>query len=515
MSKRLQTDDKKRIALIGMMGSGKSEVGKTIANWLGWDFFDTDELIEKRLGMSIKKIFEKFGENYFRKVESEILIEVLKNENCIISTGGGMILSEENRKMLLERAKTYFLDTSLKTLRNRIDASNRPLLLGKDLSKRLQEIWQQREKFYRMFETVNTNNLNVREVSMKVLLRFFEERGSISEVYEGVHKLTFGIGKFREYLEELKNKNEEIFLFISDRVNKILGEYFKDFDYLVLEDGEKVKEFDNLKSMYEFLIERNASRDSMIVGIGGGTITDTVGFVASTFKRGCKVSFIPTTLLAQVDAAIGGKNGVNFGQIKNMVGTFKMPENVYIDSIIPLSMDAGRFEEGLIEALKMAIIMGNKFELFENVEKDEIRRVDFIYDLVKFSATAKLGIVEKDPNDRNLRRFLNLGHTFGHALESYYSLTHGQAVAIGMLEEAKLGENLGITDENFKGKLIKVLSNIISVPELKITKEVFKKIMNDKKNKKDIINIVIPKDVGKIEIRSFKFDELRKIIDIN
>jgi len=499
-----------KIALVGMMGSGKSEVGRTVANWLGWDFFDTDKLIEEKLGMSIKGIFEKFGEDYFRKIESEILKEVLENRNCVISTGGGMILSEENRNLLSEKAKTYFLEASLETLKNRIDTSNRPLLLGKNLSKRLEEIWQQRKEFYRVFETINTDNLNVKEVSMKLLLKFFEDKYPF-EIHEGIHKLTFGIGGLKKYLEELKGKNEEIFLFISNRVNKIMGEYFKDFDSLVLKDGEKIKEFDNLKVMYEFLLDKNASRNSLIVGIGGGTITDVVGFVASTFKRGCRVSFIPTTLLAQVDAAIGGKNGVNFGETKNMIGSFKMPEDVYMDAIIPLSMDDGRFEEGLIEALKMTVIMGDKFELFEIMEKDRIRRIDFIYEIIKFSAIAKLDIVKKDPYDKGIRRFLNLGHTIGHALESTCSITHGQAVAIGMIEEAKLGRKLGITDENFEERLIKVITNITPIPELEITEEVFRKIMNDKKNKKNVVNMIIPRDIGKIEVKSLEFYELKKL----
>ena len=512
----LKTPKTKRIALVGMMGSGKTKVAKNIAKWLGWNFIDTDEIIEKKMGMTIKEIFKKIGEKYFRKLEKQVLKEVLEIENCVISTGGGMILFDINRELLKKKAKTYFLEASIDTLKSRLDISNRPLLLNEDVSKVLLKIWKERERFYKEFESIETDGLSVNEVSMKVILKFLEseteEDSNDFEAFNLFHPIRFGLGRLKKYIENVLEKNDEVFFIVSKRVHKLISEYFKDHSKLIVEDGEQLKNFDELKYLYDFLLKHHASRNSTIIGVGGGTVTDVVGFVAATFKRGCKVVFIPTTLLAQVDAAIGGKNAVNFGKVKNIVGTFKMPNDVYIDPILTLSMDDGRFEEGLVEALKMTIIKGEKFELFENIELDETRRVDFLYKITKFSALKKLEIVEKDPYDRNVRRFLNFGHTIGHAFESTYSITHGQAVAIGMIAETKIGVELKITDEKLLEKLRNILKKIISLPKVRTTDEVINKILNDKKNTGQKINMVIPKTFGDLKIKSFTIDELEKLI---
>jgi shikimate kinase/3-dehydroquinate synthase len=500
----------KRLVLVGMMGSGKTEVGKKIASFLGWSFVDTDELIEERTKMSINEIFEKFGEKYFRELEKQTLQDVLKLENCVISTGGGIVLSESNRKALKEKAKTYFLKASIDTLKSRLNVENRPLLKHRNVSKALSDIWEKRKNFYTEFESIETDNLNINEVAMKVILKFLEQEEPLKdfETFEMFHRLSFGLGRLERYIEDLKQKNDEVFFIISKRVNKIIGEYFEKLDTLVVDDGEELKDFDKLKLFYDFLLKHNASRSSLIVGVGGGTVTDVTGFVATTFKRGCRIIFIPTTLLAQVDAAIGGKNGVNYGKTKNIIGAFKMPEDVYIDPVLTLSMDEGRFEEGLVEAFKMTVITGEKFEHFKNISSDETRKLDFLYEITKFSAMKKLEIVEKDPYDTGIRRFLNLGHTLGHAIESTYSITHGQAVAVGMILEAELGNRLKITDRKLVEDIREILAKISEISDFEITDEVVSKILNDKKNTGKKVNVVIPKKLGDLETKSFELNEL-------
>nr|WP_276318771.1 hypothetical protein [Marinitoga lauensis] len=273
----------------------------------------------------------------------------------------------------------------------------------------------------------------------------------------------------------------------------------------VLEDGEIIKNFDNVKRIYSYLIENNVNRKDTIYGVGGGTVTDLIGFIGTTFKRGIKFEFYPTTLLAQVDAAIGGKNAIDYEGIKNIIGTFNIPDNVIIDPLTVISQKDENYREGIIEAFKVAIIDGNISLFLDNIEKLKKRNLGTIIDIIKYSVRVKLNIVSKDPFDDNLRRLLNLGHTLGHAFESFTGTSHGLSVGWGIKKEIELfGKNI---DLKSKKLIIEFLENII--PEEILNKDVDmdklkKYIVQDKKiNSNNKIDIPIIEKIGKVDLKSF------------
>ncbi|OQY09559.1 MAG: hypothetical protein B6I29_03115 [Marinitoga sp. 4572_148] len=482
------------IYLVGMMGSGKTTIGKLLSEILNKKFIDLDYEIEKKEKKSIKEIFAQKGEEYFRNIESEIL-EKTENEDAIISTGGGIILKEKNRN-ILKKYKTLFLYVSVEELIKRTETENRPLL--KSGKGKLYEIWDKRKKIYEEFEKINLSGLSPYESAAKLLYKIYEEKiEKIDNDFQNVYIKIKG-------LMDLKEKKN---IFVSRSVNRIYIENFN--NPYILDDGEIIKDFNNVKKIYSYLIKNNASRNDIIYAAGGGTVTDLIGYVGATFKRGIKTEFYPTTLLAQVDAAIGGKNAINFEDIKNVIGTFKLPDRVIIDPLAVISQKEENYLEGIIEAFKIAIIDGNISLFLDNIGRIKKRDLDIIIEIIKYAVKVKLDIVSKDPFDNNMRRLLNLGHTLGHAFESYTGISHGLSVGWGIKEEIELfSKNINKKDKNI---ILEFLEKIIpeEIYNRKITLEELKKyILQDKKIENSEIDIPIIKKIGKVELKSINISEL-------
>ncbi len=231
----------------------------------------------------------------------------------------------------------------------------------------------------------------------------------------------------------------------------------------VLQAGESFKTLESVKVLYDFLTNELASRSDTLIALGGGVIGDITGFVASTFKRGMNLVHVPTTLLAQVDSAVGGKTGVNLSEGKNLVGTFYQPNAVIADVSTLKSLPMDDFVAGLAEVIKYGIIMDHEFFQFLIDNKDEIllRNPEEISTIVERALRNKAKIVEEDEREeRGRREILNFGHTVGHAIEicSNHTILHGQAVAIGMVEEARISVRMGKLDNSILETLIHSLS---------------------------------------------------------
>jgi 3-dehydroquinate synthase len=232
---------------------------------------------------------------------------------------------------------------------------------------------------------------------------------------------------------------------------------------IILQSGEFLKTLDSVKTLYKFLAENLASRSDTIIALGGGVIGDIAGFVASTFKRGMKLVQLPTTLLSQVDSALGGKTGVNLVEGKNLIGTFYQPNAIIVDVSTLKTLPSSEFVAGLAEVIKYGVIMDDELVQILIDRRDEIisKDLDTISGLVERSLKNKKRIVEEDETEeRGRREILNFGHTIGHAIEtcSNHSILHGQAVAIGMVEEARLAVRKGYLNKPALESLIQVLS---------------------------------------------------------
>jgi len=278
-------------------------------------------------------------------------------------------------------------------------------------------------------------------------------------------------------------------------------------DIVLIPDGEKGKSYEAVLKAYAALEELRADRRTLIVGLGGGTVTDVAGFIASTYLRGLPLAFIPTTLLAQADSSIGGKNGINLGGVKNRVGTFYQPDYVFSDLQTLTSLPSTELCNGMAEVIKHAVIADKCFFEFSCNNAGRIRGMDMetLESVVVFSVGVKKKSVEEDERDTNSRAVLNLGHTVGHAIEaaSDFRVPHGCAVSVGIVAACKMASRMGmIKDEEFD-RIMMLLSLFlpVSLMELKVDKEaVVECLRGDKKAVRGGLRMVIPQGIGKTPI---------------
>ena len=289
-------------------------------------------------------------------------------------------------------------------------------------------------------------------------------------------------------------------------------------DLIEVPDGEKYKSLSTAKYLYDELLKRKADRTTALIALGGGVIGDLVGFVAATYMRGLQLVHIPTTLLAQVDSSIGGKVAVDHPLAKNIIGSFYQPKAVYTDPEVLQTLSDKDIKNGIVEAIKIAVISSPFF--FRWLEKNILQLLKkenvLLCELVKEAATLKVDVVLKDPWERGLRKILNFGHSIGHALEvgaGYQDLSHGEAVALGMLIETKIARNRGMCSEEFEEKIKRILSfppSSLSFPRKR--ESIFKHIKNldynqlwetltlDKKNSQGKVIFILPEAMGKVSL---------------
>ncbi|NOY10005.1 MAG: 3-dehydroquinate synthase [Spirochaetes bacterium] len=261
------------------------------------------------------------------------------------------------------------------------------------------------------------------------------------------------------------NKDNSLFVFDSNTVslfkNKLFGEKTK--KYAVLQPGEIYKNWESAAIILDHAVEHRLGRDAGFIGVGGGVVCDLTAFAASVYMRGCPLILIPTTFLSMVDAAIGGKTGFNYKDLKNTVGTFYPADSIYIFIDVLKSLSEREYRSGLAEVIKTAMLGdAGLFSLLENRKEDIlIRDEDLMEDVIKRCVSVKGRIVEEDLREHGKRATLNLGHTFGHALESvtgFKSITHGEAVAWGLAMAVKLGVSIGAADREYQEKVLHLLS---------------------------------------------------------
>ncbi len=291
-------------------------------------------------------------------------------------------------------------------------------------------------------------------------------------------------------------------------------------DLIEVPDGEKYKTLSTAKYLYDELLKRKADRTTTLIALGGGVIGDLTGFVAATYMRGLPLVHIPTTLLAQVDSSIGGKVAVDHPLAKNIIGSFYQPKAVYTDPEVLQTLSDKDIKNGMIEAIKIAVIKSPVFFgwLEKNIKQLLKKDNTLLYEVVKEAATLKTDIVLKDPRESGLRKILNFGHSIGHVLEvraGYQDLNHGEAVALGMLIETKIACNRGMCSEEFEEKIKRILSfphPSLSFPRKRESKSILNYIKNinynqfwetltlDKKNSQGRVIFILPEAIGKVSL---------------
>ena len=299
-------------------------------------------------------------------------------------------------------------------------------------------------------------------------------------------------------------------------VSKYYKKYFSKYQVIEIGIGEKIKTLETVAAIYEKLMAYEVDRSTFICGIGGGIVCDIAGFVASTYMRGLSFGFVSTTLLSQVDASVGGKNGVNFHGFKNMIGTFSQPEFVICDSAMLSTLNEKVFISGFAEVIKAAII--KDFQLFEFLEQnfskalknDETVMNKIIYN----SLIVKSEIVRLDEKEKGERIKLNLGHTLAHAIEKKTGMLHGEAVSIGIVVAIKISQILGTLSAQEGKRIIKLLNNFKLPVDIKIIDaEIIEFVRNDKKRVAENINFVILSKIGNAEIKKLSMKKLEELLN--
>lgn len=529
----------KILYIIGFSGTGKSAASKLAAEALGWKLFDMDQIIEEEIGKPISQIFEQNGEEWFRDKESELLLKLSKENNCIISTGGGLPVRGSNFDIMNHSGYVLTLDASVdiivKRLKNKSsDGENEKSLRPKLIQSSLSEITQfksERSDIYAKSDfTINTNKLSVEEVANNIVYQaekyvdqlnslHFEQFDSFcTNVLSKNNQYGVFVGlDIYKYLPEVMNKiinKQKVYLLSDDGSKPYMRKIQQVFEFagkstttFVIPQGETSKSLSISSKIYEWLSYEHADRGDVLIGVGGGVVGDITGFVASTYMRGIKFVLVPTTLLSMSDSSIGGKTAVDVNKIKNLVGSFYNPSLVYSDLISLKTLPERQINSGWAELIKHGFIKDRDL-LDQMIQIQDYKKInDNVSSIIKKSIQIKGEIVTVDENEKyGSRIMLNYGHTLGHAIESSTNLeqyTHGEAVSIGMSFAAKLSNHLNmLSDDDLKlhNDILKKFDLPVS-PDNIDWEKCFELIKNDKKVKNGKINWILLESLGKAVVR--------------
>jgi 3-dehydroquinate synthase len=306
-------------------------------------------------------------------------------------------------------------------------------------------------------------------------------------------------------------------IIVTDNVVKgLYGHRFPPFPMIEIGQGEESKTLDTVRAIYEFFMNHEVDRTCRIVAIGGGIVCDVAGFAAATYLRGLSFGFVATTLLAQVDASVGGKNGVNLQGYKNLIGTFTQPDFVICDLETLSALPERELINGFAEVIKQAAIYDSEFFEFLEEHHEEALNLDpaiverAVYDSLK----VKTAVVSRDEREKGERRKLNFGHTVGHAIEKVHHLKHGEAVSLGMMVAGCLSVSKGLLDEAGLARLKSILSSFHLPVEMKMdTTPVIDALKKDKKRENDFIHMVLLNGIGHSQVIPMAMDEIAEAIN--
>ncbi|MBC8440180.1 MAG: 3-dehydroquinate synthase [Deltaproteobacteria bacterium] len=320
-----------------------------------------------------------------------------------------------------------------------------------------------------------------------------------------------------ERLKNLKNylPDSQAIIITDENIKKYYQKEFPDVPVITIGTGEGIKTLATIETILKKLIHFSCDRSSFIVGIGGGIVCDIAGFAASTFLRGVKFGFVSTSLLSQVDASVGGKNGVNLDSYKNMIGVFNQPEFVICDIDLLSTLPKKEISNGLAEIVKHALI--SDADMFNFIEKNYQKALSLDYDtifrLVTDSVRIKSQVVQKDEKESNERRKLNFGHTIGHAIEKIEKAGHGRAVAMGMAAAAKFSQAKHLINQKDVSRICSLLTDLKLPTALEYNaKEIISAAGKDKKKQGSDLFYIFLEQIGKARVEKISFDEMNTFI---
>jgi len=549
------------IFLVGLMGSGKTTIGRILAKKLNKRFIDSDHEIEARTGASIPLIFEIEGEQGFRQREAEIIRELTAQHDIVLATGGGAVLNADSRQYLKERGTVIYLRASVNSILQRTSHDkNRPLLQTANPRKRIEELACQREPYYREVADIiiETGRPNVQWL-MNVILSELEGKAGKTESnngrqsaalhspYSHMNKPKFApinlqvdlgersypiaIGasllqdaeRFSKYIDGPRAAivtNTTVAPLYLDSLIQTLTAAGKQAVSIVLPDGEEEKNWTNLMRIFDVLLAEKCDRKTTLIALGGGVIGDMTGFAAATYMRGIPFVQVPTTLLAQVDSSVGGKTAINHPLGKNMIGAFYQPQAVIADTSTLDTLPSRELAAGLAEVIKHGAIADARFFdwIESNIGKLVARDDAALAYAIQRSCEIKAEVVRQDEREGGLRAILNFGHTFGHAIEAglgYGQWLHGEAVGCGMVMAADLSQRLGYIDQEQRTRLVALVKKAglpVIAPDLGVQR--WLELMEvDKKSEGGKIKFILLQPLGTPHITTVPQEALTATIE--
>ena len=479
------------VVLVGMPGAGKPTIGRRLASLLRLPFVDADHEIERAAAMTIPEIFEKFGEAEFREGEKRVIARLLEGGRQVIATGGGAFMAEETRAAVRARAVSAWLKADVETLIGRVRRkSNRPLLAGADPEGALRRLLAAREPVYATADvTVQSRDVAHDDVVAALLAALAEPAPAGTTPHRGDRPMSPAPALARDTVAG-DDRRETVTVGLGGRAYDILigrgldagaeiaarfpgarasivtdatvaDRHLAAFSdslaaaglephAIVVPPGEASKSFRGLETVVDGLLEARRERGDLVVALGGGVIGDLAGFAAGIVRRGMRMVQVPTTVLAQVDSSVGGKTGINARQGKNLVGVFHQPSLVLADLDLLATLPERHRRAGYAEIAKYGLIDDpGFFAWLEDHGADVVALGDGLAHAVATSCRAKARVVAADEHETTgARALLNLGHTFGHALEAGTGygerLVHGEAVALGMAQAFRFSAARGL-----------------------------------------------------------------------
>jgi shikimate kinase/3-dehydroquinate synthase len=534
------------IVLVGMMGAGKTSIGKRLAAALQLPFIDADVEIETAAGMTISEIFARHGEAYFRDGERRVIGRILADSQCVLATGGGAYMNATTRERIAERGVSIWLKADADVLLRRVKKRpNRPLLQTRDPEETLRALIDERYPVYALadfcliskegpHEAMVEAVIDVLERGLETLPRLQHESATMTApvsparqsativpVELGARRYDILIGKdliarAGEEIARVSPKSACAIVTDENVAHHHLPALQASLDAagirhtsIIIKPGEASKCYETFASVCDQVIAARMERRDIILALGGGVVGDLAGFVAATVRRGMRFVQIPTTVLSQVDSSVGGKTAINSPHGKNLIGAFYQPSLVLADLGSLATLDPREFRAGYAEVAKYGVIDDEPFfHWLEKNHADVFARGDGLTHAIATSCRSKASIVARDETEQGDRALLNLGHTFGHAFEAltHYDtprLNHGEGVAIGMACALRFSAYLGYCASDDAARVeahlksVGLPSRIRNISNWNFTAEqILDAMYQDKKVERGALTFILARGIG-------------------
>jgi len=521
------------VVLSGFAGTGKSTLGPRVAAHLGLPFVDTDQELARRTGLTIPDLWRSRGEAVFRILEEDLVRELFADRvRRVVSFGGGTATVRAVRHLALDQgAFLVTLTARAETVLARVGSQEeRPVLRGPDPLAHITSLLAQRAASYAECHlSVATDELSVEDAAARIARESARSRIAVplGDRSYAVHVVDDDPATVARVLTDLRPSSVLVVTdesVLAARGAALAASLPRDLPVtqVTVRPGEEHKTLTSVQAIWDAALTARVDRDSVVLAFGGGVVGDLAGFAASTLLRGIRVVQVPTTVLAMVDASVGGKTGFDVAQGKNLIGSFHQPAAVVVDFAHLSTLPIRDFRAGLAEVAKVALTCDE--DLWASLEQgaDRLREGDLrtLAPLAMQAIVLKTRLVRDDEKERGARALLNLGHTVGHALEAWGGFAryrHGEAVAMGLVTELRVAEHLGVASAGLADRARALLSRLglPTDPPDEAMRAAWPFVTLDKKRAGAAVLLPLVSRVGTATVKPVSLGELGAILCID